>query len=207
MKALPSTLKHFKKIDNYRVNLEYTFKKPVVSGLTTTVPMEKCVTEYVKSPTLSLKPIIRPYPEFDGRKRLNNISAKINNKEILSKKEAMNLIMIPKMFASNQGQVLEEVCHLLSQLKIMDFEFKMELIFEMQCVIHKYAKTISDIDRLEEVIGLQEAVTAMQFQKQKLIDLGAFEMAIKFKNALGIEKAIEISGFSREELESEKLNR
>lgn len=205
--STPIDIETLKKIDNYRVNLEYTFKKPVISGLTTEVPIEKCERIYKKSPTLTLKPIIRLYPECDGRQRLINIKTKIINQEILSKVEAMDLIMIPKMFTSNHAQVLEEVCHLLSQLKIKDFEFKLELIFEMQCVIHKFAKTIADIERLEEVIGLKEAVTAMQFQNQKLIDLGAFEMAIKVKNALGIEKAIEISGFSREELESEKLNR
>ena len=32
-------------------------------------------------------------------------------------------------------------------------------------------------------------------------------MALKIKETLGLEKAVEISGFSRDELENEKLNR
>jgi hypothetical protein len=82
--------------------------------------------------------------------------------------------MIPKMFTSNQDIVLEEVCELLPHAKIEDNDFKLELIFEMQCVIHKYAKTLDDIERLEGEIGLQEAMTAKQFQDQKLIWQGEF---------------------------------
>lgn len=57
----------------------------------------------------------------------------------------MNLILIPKIFTSNQDIVLEDVCELLPKLKLDDEEFKLELIFEMRCVIHKYAKTLDDI--------------------------------------------------------------
>lgn len=115
--------------------------------------------------------------------------------------------MIPKMFASNQELVLEKVCELLPQAKIDNSNFKLERVFEMKCVIHKYAKRLEDIKRLEGVIGLQEAVTAKQFQDQKLMEQGAFELALKFKKILGIEKVAEISDFTMEELESERLNR
>ena len=117
------------------------------------------------------------------------MKTKIGSEEVLTKVEAMNLIMIPKMFTSNQDVVLEDVCALLPKLKLDDEEFKLELIFEMRCVIHKYAKTLDDINRLEEVIGLQEAVTAKQFQDQKLINQGitqgrvqgAFEIVLNAK--------------------------
>ncbi len=56
-----------------------------------------------------------------------------------------------------------------------------------------------------------QEITAKQFQDQKLINQGynqgAFELALKFKKILGIEKVAEISDFTREELESERLNR
>ena len=63
-----------------------------------------------------------------------------------------------------------------------------------------------------EVIFLK-AMTAMDYQMQAIenraiekgIVEGEFSMALKIKEKYGIEKAIEISGFSREELESEKL--
>jgi hypothetical protein len=205
----------FKKLNKYRVNLEYFFKTDVISAITTIVPLEKCKLDFDSSPTLPFKPILISYPELDGSERLSTITTKINNKEILTKVEALNLIMIPKMFTSNQEIVLEKVCELLPQAKIHDIDFRLELVFEMQCVIHKYAKTLEDIERLEGVIGLQEAITAKQFQDQKLINQGisqgikqgAFELALKFKKDLGIEKVLEISDFTREELENEKLNR
>ena len=77
----------------------------------------------------------------------------------------------------------------------------------MDCVIHKYAETLDDIRRLEEVIGLSAAINDVRRQEKRLIDKGAFEMALKIKRNLGLEMAIEVSGFSRQELESEKLNR
>ena len=70
------------------------------------------------------------------------------------------------------------------------------------------------------MIGLQEAKTAMDFQKQLIfnegfdsgrdqgieqgIEQGEFVMALKIKEELGIEKALELSNFSRSELESGK---
>lgn len=71
-------------------------------------------------------------------------------------------------------------------------------------------KTLEDIVRLEEVIGLQKAMTAMDYQKQVVFDegiqKGEFNIALKIKDVLGIEKALELTDFSRSELESGKLN-
>ena len=58
------------------------------------------------------------------------------------------------MFKKDNELMLEEVCKLLSQMKVEDLEFKENMKICMQCVIHKYAKTIEDIQRLEEVINL-----------------------------------------------------
>ena len=204
----------FKKVNRYRINLEYFLKRDVISAITTTAPLEKCNLDFDSSPTLPFKPIIISYPEFNGSERLSTIKSKINHEKILTKVEAMDLVMIPKMFTSHNDIVLEEVCKLLSRVKIDDSDFKLELILEMKCVIHKYAKTIADIERLEDVIGLQAAMTAKEYQDQKLIDQGydngydngSFETALKVKKLFGIEKALLICNFTREELENEKLN-
>ena len=58
------------------------------------------------------------------------------------------------MFKKDNELMLEEVCKLLSQMKVEDLEFKENMKICMQCVIHKYAKTIEDIQRLEKVINL-----------------------------------------------------
>lgn len=203
------------KSNKYRRNLEYIFKTEVISAITTIQPLKEHKLKYIHSPTFSFDPIIISYPEWNGSERLSTITTKIEDEKVLSKVEAMNLIMIPKMFTENQDIILEKVCELLPKLRIEDSDFKLELVLEMRCIIHKYAKTLNDINRLEGVIGLQEVITAKQFQDQKLIDQGiaqgieqgAFEMAIKFKKALGIETVTKISQFTKEELENEKLNR
>lgn len=179
----------------------------MISVITTTLPLKNCNVNFNISPTLHFKPIVISYPEYNGSERLSTIKTKIDNKEILTKVEAMNLVMIPKMFTSNQDIVLEEVCELLPHAKIEDNDFKLELIFEMQCVIHKYAKTLDDIERLEGEIGLQEAMTAKQFQDQKLIEQGEFKVALKVKKLFGIKSALLIADFTEEELENERLNR
>ncbi|WP_298524449.1 hypothetical protein [uncultured Methanobrevibacter sp.] len=52
---------------------------------------------------------------------------------------------------------------------------------------------------------------AVHQNKQRLInegiEQGAFEMALKIKRNFGLEKALELSDFSRQKLENEKLNR
>lgn len=208
-----------KKVDNYRVNIEYGTKLPVINAIRTTVPLENCKKTFEKSPTLTLTPIILSYPQMNGSQRLSNISSRINSNETLCNVEAMDLVMIPKMFTESQDEILEKVCNLLKKLKIKDEDFKIELILEMQCVIHKYAKTLDDIERLEEVIGLRKAMTAREYQDKLLIeqgieqgiergfDKGKFEMALKFMDELGIDEAVRISGFSKEELINGRLSK
>ena len=94
----------------------------------------------------------------------------------------------------------------IAQGLLEDPYFKLELTLQMRCVIHKYAKTIDDIVRLEEGIGLQKVMTAMEFQNQALIKQGRFEMALEIMEKYGVEEAVLLTGFSREELESRKLN-
>lgn len=74
----------------------------------------------------------------------------------------------------------------------------------MDCVIHKYVKTVEDIKRLEKVIGLSKANTARYFVEQRIFNEGYAEgqllMAIKLVGKFGVDVVCEISGFSREEL-------
>lgn len=211
MKVVKLAGKHLKKSNRYRRNLEYIFKTDVISSITTSNPLPNYKLEFNTSPTLKFQPLAISYSEWDGKERLSTITTKIENNHVLSKVEAMDLIMIPKMFSENKDKILEKVCALLSRLKITDSDFKLELVLEMRCVIHKYAKTLKDINRLDGVIGLQEVITAKQLQDQKLIKQGikqgAFQMTLKVKETLGIELATQISEFSKEELENEKLNK
>lgn len=218
--------KTLEKVNTYRILLTIANQTDVISTITTTVPKKKCLDGLEISPTLTLNPLIVSLVECDGKKTLNRIRKKVKNNHVLDNVEAMNLIMIPKMFTENQEQITEEACRLLKDSNIENQSFKYELTLEMQCIIHKYAKTVKKINELEKVIKLQKAMTAMEYQYQKIrqegiregrdkgikegrdkgiID-GKFELAIKIKHDLGIEKALELTNFTKEELEKEELN-
>ncbi|WP_296882448.1 hypothetical protein [uncultured Methanobrevibacter sp.] len=173
----------YEKINRYRVNLEYATELPVMSFLTSDQVPSISSDVIHRSPTLICNPKSIVYSDLGGMERLINVRDRILNNEVLDNVDAMNLIMIPRMYKENQNQILEIVCQLLKLLKIEDEEFKLELIFEMKCVIHKYAKTLKDIQRLEEVIGLQEAKTAMDFQKQLIFNEG-FDSGVLSKESL-----------------------
>lgn len=57
--------------------------------------------------------------------------------------------------------------------------------------------------------GIYEQGLEQGLEQGKAIGLekGEFIMALKVKKSLGIEEAVRITGFSKEELESERLNR
>ena len=205
-------LRTLKKIDGYRVNLEYGEKSSVISVIRTPLPLHKCLKYYWKSKSLLFAPLIISMLDFDGRLILSNISEKINNNEIISKVEAMNLVMLPKMFSKNQEIILEKVCKLLRKLKVEDKDYKYELVLEMRCVIHKFAKTIDDINRLEGVIGLEESMTAMEFQRKLLEEKffndgimkgkqdGKLALARQLVDTFGIDEMVKATGFSKDEL-------
>ena len=73
----------------------------------------------------------------------------------------------------------------------------------MRCVIHKYAKTVEDIKRLEEVIGLPNAKTARQFFEDKLFNEGKAEGFSEGRTegfSEGVDAVADASGFSRDEI-------
>ncbi len=53
-------------------------------------------------------------------------------------------------------------------------------------------------------------MTAREYQDQLLIeqgiDLGKLDLALDIKEKIGIDEAVRLTGFSKEELENEKLN-
>lgn len=201
------------KINRYRVNLEYATELPVMSVLTVDKSPSFSQNATELSPTLTFSPWVIVYNDLNPIQRLICLNIKIINNEVLTCVEAMNLVMIPRMFSKCHEIVLEYLCTLFDDVKIDVEEFKFELILEMRCIIHKYAKTLDDIVRLEGVIGLQKAMTAMEFQKQFIFEDGvlkgmeeAFKIALKIKENFGIDKALEMTNFSRSELENGKMN-
>ena len=49
-------------------------------------------------------------------------------------------------------------------------------------------------------------MTAREYQDQLLIKQGKLDLALDIKEKFGIDEAVRLTGFSKEELENEKLN-
>lgn len=118
------------------------------------------------SPTDILRPIIISYLSFDGEKILSRIKCKIENKEVLTKLEFIWLIIVIRTFEENNFEILEIVCPLIKMAKAESLHFKMEMTFCSRYIIHKYAETVDDILRLEEVVGLKETLRFGDLEKE-----------------------------------------
>ena len=143
---------------NYKNNIFYKTKKPVISVITTTLPSEKCLKKLRISVIELFEPIIISLPNENAWKRLNMMINKAKNEEEFSNIEGLELINLPRFCLKNQDQAIELICKELPKLKIKDKYVKNELTYSMQCMIHKYAKTDEDIIKLEEMIGLRQAM-------------------------------------------------
>ena len=150
--------KTLEKSYGYKTNIYYKNRLPVISIITTTIPPEKCLNELWISQTDHFKPIIKSLPSKDGWKKLNNILNKARNNEKFSNIEGLELINMPRYCTENQAEAVELICSELPNLKLGDKYIKNELIYSMQCMIHKYAKTEEDIEKLEEMIGLKQII-------------------------------------------------
>ncbi len=212
--------KVLQKIANYRDNIRYAYKYPVISAIKTSKPQENCLTCLKLSETDILTPMFRPIPRVDASEVLNTILNKIDSNYTFTEIEAFEILDVVRMFESNQHIVLEKICYALPKIEIdsTDF-FKLELIICMGCVIHMYAKTVEDIKRLEKVINLPNANTARKFFEDRLFNdgmiegrtegraEGRLEMAASFVDRFGLDAVAEVSGFSREELLNGKLSK
>ena len=90
-----------------------------------------------------------------------------------------------------------------------DLEFKENMKICMQCVIHKYAKTIEDIQRLEKVIKLtrkfetyEETLTRIgREQEKRKNEKEKEEMAKKLLEMnIPMEKVKEVTNLNREKI-------
>ena len=83
---------------------------------------------------------------------------RVRNDEEFSSIEGLELINMPRYCTENQAEAVKLICKELPKLKINDHIVKDELIYSMQCMIHKYAKKDGDIIKLEEMSGLKQVI-------------------------------------------------
>ncbi len=177
-------------------------KNQVISVITTTEPLEKCLKEMNINKTKILKPIIISFPKFEGVEKLKTIKKRTKKGEIFNEEEAIEIIFLIKMFRENHKEILEEVCELFSKMKVEDPDFKERMKFCMQCIIHKYAETIYDINRLEKVIGMtikyEDHIEKQREEGRIEVKLeGKLELAQIIAKTKGIQKAIQLTGFTK----------
>ena len=194
----------------YAINMIYAHKLAIYSVITTPIPLKKCE-----------KNIILAKQSYLSQKYKN----KIKNDEYFSNTEGYDLINIPRMYEKNNEEILEKVCIIFSKMKMKDDLIKYELGKCLECVIHKYAKTLDDINRLEEVINMTKVVNhRKEFIKniqQKGIKQGInqgrkegikqgqkegeIKLARKIAETIGIEETTKITGISKEEILNKKI--
>jgi len=150
--------KTLKKSYNYKNNIYYKTKTPVINVITTTVPLDKCLNELWISSTDLFNPMVISLSDDGAWKRLNIMLDKAKNQEEFSDIEGLELINLPRCCTKNHEKAIKLICRELFNLKIDTSFVKNELIYSMQCMIHKYAKTDEDIIRLEEMIGLRQVM-------------------------------------------------
>lgn len=192
----------------YCVNMQYAYNLPVYSTITTPTPLNKCTKYYYPSETLKYLPRIISFNEFDGNERLEYARAKINKNETFSAVECYDLINIPKMFDGNNAEILEEVCDIFSKIKIEDPEMRFRLTNCLECIIHKYARTNNDINRLKEVINMakvsedtrQIVREVYKDEIEEESEKREINLAIKFIDKIGIDEVVKISGLSKEQI-------
>ena len=208
--------KTLEKSYKYKINIFYKNELPVISIITTTIPYEKCLNELWISKTDLFKPIIKSLPQKDSWKKLNNMLNKAKKHEEFSNIEGLELINMPRYCTENQAKAVELICEELPNLKLKDTHIKNELIYSMQCMIHKYAKTDEDVLKLEEVIGLKQVVKdrspVLDNMKRQGILQGREEgilyalneLANDSENNYNIEKLAQKLGYTVKEVKNEK---
>lgn len=200
----------------YCVNMQYAYKLPVYSVITTPIPLNKCTNMFCPSKTLKYLPHIISFNELDGNKRLEYARAKVKNDEPFSTLEGYDLINIPKMFMKNQEKVLEEVCNLFSRMKMDDQMDKFKLAKGLECVIHKYAKSNEEIENLMDVINMTKVSEDLreivrEVYKEEIEENGKKErieervdLSRKFAEKYNIDEVSKISGISKEQILNKK---
>ena len=180
----------------------------IYTVITTVVPLDKC-KDFIYAPeTLKLMPKIISFVEFDGEERMERARDLLRHDADWSDIEGYDLVCIPKMFTKDNDIILEEVCDIFSKMKMENRYMKYHLGRCLQCMIHKYAKTWNDVVRLEGVIKMcnlnMDADTYIEQIEEKGIKKGygkgELNMARRFAEEFGIDKATAISGFSKDQI-------
>ena len=116
-------------------------------------------------------------------------------------------------------QKIKEVCTLIEEIKTKKLFDNDEMFLPLILAIKQYVSNEKEQENLIKVLTMDMSADkiyekvmnsgileqGIKIGMKKGIEEGRFNLAIELKNTLGIDKAIELSGFTRKELENETL--
>ena len=218
--------KHLKKYMDYKVHLQCQSGKRVVTVIICTYHVKSEVYVYGETETSFLKPIIHYLFEYYDEVKYLSIKNKVNNNIKLSHFEIQYLIFMPFMLNKKfRYDGVRTVCDLIEEIRMKNLFDDEEMYLPLILAIKQYVSNENEQNKLIEVLTMdmqadeiyekvmssgifeQGLEQGLEQGKEQGIEKGEFAMALKFKESLGIDDAVRISGFSREELESGELIR
>ena len=190
----------------YKTILVYQHWTPVLTVITTTVPLDRCLKEFHYSETDLLSPRIESLPYDEAWDDLNKMIDKVKDKKVFTKRDCLSFITLPRCCKHDQEKAVEKICEVLLDINVEEHFTIIELAYCMECMIHKYAKSDGDIKRLEKVIGLEE----LKLEKRTIFDEVRHEERIALLKSLdserlySVEELAEKFGFTPDEIKSGK---
>lgn len=224
------TKKHLKRYMDYKVRLQCVSGKPVVTVIICTYHVKSEVFIFNETETSILRPIIHYLIDYDDRDNYLNIKNKVLNNFKLSSLDVRFLVFSPFMVKSKfRLAKVREVSALTEKIKENSLFDDEKMFLPLILAIEQYVSDEEEKRKLMDVITMgvpvdevYEKVMSSGVLEQGIEigreegrekgreegrEEGMFDLAIKYKHEYGIDEAIRFSGFSREELEKEELNK
>ena len=213
---------HLKKYMDYKVRLQCQSGKPVVTVIICTYHIKSEVLVYSETETSLLKPIIHYLIDCYDEVKYLTIKNKINKYLKLSHNEIQYLVLLPFMTSKKfRLTKIRDVCQLIEKIKNKELFKDDEYYLPLILAIKQYVSDETEQNKLIEVLTMdmpadeiyEKVMNSGIFEQGIEIGLeqgreeGEFKMALKVKDSLGVDEAVKISGFSKDELESGKLNK
>ena len=207
-----------------KVQLQCQSGKPVVTVIICTYHIKSEVYIYNETETSILKPIIRYLFESYDEVKYLTIKNKLKSNYKLTHQEVQFLVLSPFMVSFKfRLQKIKEVCTLIEEIKTKKLFDNDEMFLPLILAIKQYVSNEKEQENLIKVLTMdmsadkiyekvmnsgileQGIEIGMKKGREEGREEGRLNLAIELKNTLGIDKAIELSGFTRKELENETL--
>lgn len=208
---------HLKRYMDYKVALQCQSGKKVVTVIICTYHIKSEVYVYEETETSILRPIIHYLTDSYDKVKYLSLKNKIRNNRIFSQREIQYLVLSPFMVAKNdRTRIIKDVCLLIEEIKKHGLYDDSKMYFPLVLAINQYVSDENEREKLIEVLTMDEPVDEIYekvmssgiFEKglDQGLEEGKFEFALKYKRLHGIDEAVKFSGFSREELENERID-